>query len=104
MTAYGAREIYVFARSAGFSPDQAVTMTAIALAEPRGNPDAPNAVNADSRGPWQINLAAWGNADWAQRLDLRHPRNNATSAGPSTAGGWRCSSGTGWAGASGPPR
>lgn len=87
MTAYGAREIYVFARSAGFSSDQAVTMTAIALAESGGNPDAHNAVNEDSRGLWQINLEAWGEADWAQGLDLSDPRNNALAAWHASDGG-----------------
>jgi hypothetical protein len=40
MTTYSADEIYGFARAAGFSADQATTMTAIALAESGGNVDA----------------------------------------------------------------
>ena len=53
----GAEEIYAVARQAGFSPDQAVTMTAIALAESGGNPGAHNPNGEDSRGLWQINMS-----------------------------------------------
>jgi type II secretory pathway pseudopilin PulG len=50
------RELYALARQAGFSTQDAVTATAIALAESGGqtnswNPVAPD----DSYGPWQIN-------------------------------------------------
>lgn len=78
----GAEEIYAYARSAGFSPDQAVTMTAIALAESGGNPGAHNPNGEDSRGLWQINIspAANGNAPWLQGLDLYNPRDNAIAA------------------------
>lgn len=54
-----ANEIYQAALGAGFSPDQAVTMTAIALAESSGNPNAhnPNRATGDnSYGLWQINM------------------------------------------------
>ena len=76
----GAEEIYAFARGAGFSPDQAVTMTAIALAESGGNPGAHNPNGEDSRGLWQINVAALGNPEWVQGLDLYNPRDNAIAA------------------------
>jgi Lysozyme like domain/NlpC/P60 family len=74
--------IYAAARQAGFSPDQAVTMTAIAMAESGGNPGAHNSTGEDSRGLWQINLSpqANGNAPWAQTLDLFDPVDNARAA------------------------
>jgi hypothetical protein len=74
--------IYAAARQAGFSPDQAVTMTAIALAESGGNPGAHNSTGEDSRGLWQINLSpqANGNAPWATTLDLFDPVDNARAA------------------------
>ncbi len=53
------KNIYQLARQAGFSNDQAVTMTAIAMAESGGNPNAhnPNASTGDnSYGLWQINM------------------------------------------------
>lgn len=51
-------EIYLVARHAGFTPDQAVTMTAIALAESSGKTDANLVVGntEDSWGLWQINM------------------------------------------------
>jgi Lysozyme like domain len=52
-------EIYALARRAEFSEQQAVTATAIALAESSGNPDAHNdnpATKDDSFGLWQINM------------------------------------------------
>lgn len=54
-----AAEIYQTALAAGFSPEQAVTMTAIALAESGGRPEAhnPNRSTGDnSYGLWQINM------------------------------------------------
>jgi Lysozyme like domain/NlpC/P60 family len=74
--------IYAAARQAGFSPDQAVTMTAIALAESGGNPGAHATSGEDSRGLWQINLSpqANGNAPWAQTLNLFDPVDNARAA------------------------
>ncbi len=58
MPVLSALEIYRYARLAGFSPDQAVTMTAIALAESGGNTDAHNPNGENSQGLWQINAAA----------------------------------------------
>src|SRR3954453_10194310 len=58
MAVLSALEIYKFAKLAGFSPDQAVTMTAIALAESNGNPGAHNPNGENSQGLWQINVAA----------------------------------------------
>jgi cell wall-associated NlpC family hydrolase len=78
--ALDANEIYEAARAAGFSPDQSVTMTAIALAESGGNPGAHNPNNEDSRGLWQINLEAHGGAPWTQGLDMYNPRDNAIAA------------------------
>jgi murein DD-endopeptidase MepM/ murein hydrolase activator NlpD len=49
-------EIYEVARQAGFNHDQAVTWTAIAMAESRGNPFAHATSGEDSRGLWQINV------------------------------------------------
>jgi hypothetical protein len=54
-----AAEIYALARNAGFPGIQAVTMTAIALRESAGDPNAfnGNAATGDrSYGLWQINL------------------------------------------------
>ena len=50
-------EIFDAALQAGFTPDQAVTMTAIALAESGGNTDALNSTGEHSVGLWQINTA-----------------------------------------------
>lgn len=72
-----AQEIYRFARLAGFAPDQAQTMTAIALAESGGNTGAHNPVGEDSRGLWQINVAA--HQDLAG-VDLSDPLENARAA------------------------
>ncbi len=69
-------EIYLVARHAGFSPDQAVTMTAIALAESGGRIDAHNSTGEDSRGLWQINFA-----DHAfPGMDSTNPLDNAKMA------------------------
>ena len=67
---YSAREIYRFARMAGFSPDQSATMTAVALAESGGNSGAHNSSGEDSRGLWQINAAAHPNL---RSVDLYDP-------------------------------
>ena len=63
--------IYAVARQAGFSPDQAVTMTAIAMAESGGNPGAHNPNGEDSRGLWQINMSPHATA-------TRHGRRAST--------------------------
>ena len=69
-------QIYAAARTAGFSPDQATTFTAIALAESGGNTGALNDRGEQSVGLWQINLDAhrntWGN--------LHDPVANARAA------------------------
>ena len=74
----GILQIYQAARAAGFSPDQATTWTAIALAESGGETGAHNPNGEDSRGLWQINVAPgvreniWG--------DLSDPVVNARAA------------------------
>ena len=75
MADYSAREIYRFARLAGFSPDQSVTMTAIALAESGGDTNAHATHGEDSRGLWQINVQAHG--DWVGNRNLYDPLENA---------------------------
>ncbi|MCC2316307.1 NlpC/P60 family protein [Cellulomonas xiejunii] len=77
MAVLSAQEIYRFARMAGFSPEQAQTMTAIALAESGGNTGAHNPVGEDSRGLWQINVAA--HQDLAG-VDLSDALENAKAA------------------------
>jgi cell wall-associated NlpC family hydrolase len=72
-----AGEIYRYARLAGFSPDQAVTMTAIALAESGGNTGAHNPRGEDSRGLWQINMDAHPRFSG---VDLYDPLENAKAA------------------------
>ncbi len=54
-------QIFEAALQAGFTPDQAVTMTAIALAESGGETGALNDVGEHSVGLWQINTAVH---DW----------------------------------------
>ncbi|WP_199819812.1 NlpC/P60 family protein [Streptomyces sp. NRRL S-118] len=78
MPRFSAEQIYAFARQAGFSPDQATTMTAVALAESGGDSRAHNPVGEDSRGLWQINARA--HPDLAQRFDLYDPVDNARAA------------------------
>ncbi len=78
-------EIYQVCLTAGFNPDQAVTWTAIALAESGGNTDAHNPSGEDSWGLWQINVDPavrpnhWG--------DLTDPVNNARAALEVSGGG-----------------
>jgi cell wall-associated NlpC family hydrolase len=79
-----AREIYRFARLAGFQPDEAATMTAIALAESGGETGAHNAVGEDSRGLWQINVAAHPDL---RDVDLSDPLANAKAAFDVSGGG-----------------
>src|SRR6266508_6846586 len=76
-------EIYGYARQAGFSPDQATTMTAIALAESGGNTGAHATVGEDARGLWEINVAAHGE----KYGDLSDPLNNAKAAFDVSGGG-----------------
>src|SRR5690606_93289 len=73
-----AAEIYNVCLEAGFSPDQAVTWTAIALAESGGNTGAHNPSGEDSRGLWQINIdPAVRENRWG---DLSDPVTNARAA------------------------
>lgn len=76
MARLSALEIYQVARAAGFTRDDAVTWTAIALAESGGNPRAHATGIEDSRGLWQINLDAHANK-WG---DLYDPLTNARAA------------------------
>jgi cell wall-associated NlpC family hydrolase len=78
MPRYSAEQIYGFARRAGFSPDEAATMTAISLAESGGNSRAHNPHGEDSKGLWQINGRA--HPDLASRFDLFDPLQNAKAA------------------------
>lgn len=82
---YAAEQIYAFARSAGFEPDEAVTMTAIALAESNGRSSAHNTQGENSRGLWQINALA--HPDLAAELDLFDPSDNARAAFLVSGGG-----------------
>jgi hypothetical protein len=84
MAVYSARDIYRYARLAGFAPDQATTMTAIALAESGGDTRSHNTSGEDSRGLWQINAAA--HPDLARR-DLYDPLENAKAAFRVSGGG-----------------
>lgn len=77
MPVHSAREIYHYAVLAGFSPDQAVTMTAIALAESGGRSGAHNSSGEDSRGLWQINVNAHRSMTGR---DLSDPLENAKAA------------------------
>jgi cell wall-associated NlpC family hydrolase len=80
-----ATEIYNVCLQAGFTPDQAVTWTAIALAESGGNTEAHNPHGEDSWGLWQVNVDpdvrdnAWGN--------LSDPAANARAAYEISRGG-----------------
>jgi cell wall-associated NlpC family hydrolase len=84
MARYTAEQIYAFAREAGFSPDRAATMTAIALAESGGNSSAHNSKNEDSRGLWQINAKAHPKLG---QTDLYDPVQNAKAAFAVSHGG-----------------
>jgi cell wall-associated NlpC family hydrolase len=84
MARYTAEQIYAFAREAGFSPDRAATMTAIAMAESRGNGNAHNPVGENSKGLWQINQNA--HPQFAG-LNLFDPVQNARAAFQVSHGG-----------------
>ncbi|MEU4219247.1 hypothetical protein [Actinoplanes sp. NPDC026623] len=75
MPMYSANQIYGFARRAGFSPDTAATMTAIALAESGGES---RAHGEESRGLWQIDVHL--HPDLLIRYDLHDPQDNADAA------------------------
>jgi len=85
MPRFSAEQIYSFARPAGFSPDEAATMTAIALAESGGNSRSHNPVGEDSRGLWQINARA--HPGLAQKYELFDPVQNALAAHEVSRGG-----------------
>lgn len=78
MPRYNAEQIYAIARDAGFSPDEAATMTAIALAESGGDSRSHNTTGEDSRGLWQINAAV--HPDLAAKYDLWDPAQNVLAA------------------------
>ncbi len=80
-----ADQIYQAARHAGFSPDQSVTMTAIALAESQGKTDAHNPNGEDSWGLWQINFDA--HPHLAELGDRTDPLVNARMAFEVSGGG-----------------
>jgi cell wall-associated NlpC family hydrolase len=67
MATFSIREIYDAALAAGFTPEQATTWTAIALAESGGRTSALNSKGEHSMGLWQINVDPnvranhWGN-------------------------------------------
>lgn len=84
MPQYNAQQIYAFARQAGFSPDQSATMTAIALAESRGNSNAHNPRGEDSKGLWQINARAHPQFNG---MNLYDPLENAKAAFKVSHGG-----------------
>jgi murein DD-endopeptidase MepM/ murein hydrolase activator NlpD len=71
-------QIFEVLREAGFTRDQAVNFTAIAMAESGGNPAARLHTGVeDSRGLWQINLHA--HAQYRD-ADLNDPLTNARAA------------------------
>ena len=72
------RQIYDAARSAGFDQHEAVTWTAIAMAESGGRTAALNTKGEHSIGLWQINMAA--DSGRARYGDLHDPANNARAA------------------------
>ncbi|CAM3910716.1 NlpC/P60 family protein [Kibdelosporangium persicum] len=84
MARYSAEQIYAFAREAGFSPDRAATMTAIAMAESGGNDGAHNPHGENSKGLWQINQAA--HPHFAS-VNLFDPVQNARAAFQVSKGG-----------------
>lgn len=73
MAVLTASEIYDVALAAGFSPDQAVTWTAIALAQTGGTTDA---TGPEGQGLWQIDGAVVG----SNFGDLSDPLANARAA------------------------
>jgi cell wall-associated NlpC family hydrolase len=78
MPRYSAEQIYGFARRAGFTPDEAATMTAVSLAESGGNSKAHNPHGEDSRGLWQINGKA--HPAFLTKYNLYDPLDNAKAA------------------------
>ena len=78
MAVLSIRQIYQVALEAGFTPEQATTWTAIALAESRGRTGALNDRGEHSVGLWQINVAA--DVRRNSYGDLTDPRVNARAA------------------------
>jgi cell wall-associated NlpC family hydrolase len=78
MPRYSPEQIYGFCRLAGFTPDEAATFTAIALAESGGNSRAHNPHGEDSKGLFQINARAHPGLD--RKYDLYDPQQNARAA------------------------
>jgi hypothetical protein len=83
----GDRTIYRLARWAGWTPEQAVIATAVAIAESRGRPRAHNPVPPDdSYGLWQINMLGRLGPERRARFhlssnsDLYQPATNARAA------------------------
>lgn len=76
MTVLDPGQIFQVARQAGFTNDQAVTFTAIALAESGGRTDANAFGTEDSRGLWQVNVGAHGDVFG----NLYNPLVNARAA------------------------
>src|SRR3954454_2592816 len=72
------RQIYDAARTAGFDEHEAVTWTAIALAESGARTSALATQGEHSVGLWQINLAA--DSGRSRYGDLNDPHNNARAA------------------------
>jgi hypothetical protein len=107
-----AAEIYSVARQAGFSPDAAVKMTAIALRESSGNPTLVNPgvrnpvtgvmSNETSYGLWQINMKGdLGQARLAQlglssKDQLYDPLTNARAAYLISSGGSQSALSANW--------
>jgi cell wall-associated NlpC family hydrolase len=85
MARYSAEQIYGFCRMAGFSPDEAATFTAIALAESGGNSQAHNPIGEDSKGLFQINARAHPGLD--SKYNLYDPQQNARAAFEVSRGG-----------------
>jgi hypothetical protein len=94
MATLNARQIYALARNAGLSPAQAITATAVALAESGGRIQAHNATPPDdSYGLWQINML--GDLGPARRAslglkantDLLDPYVNAKAMAQISGGG-----------------
>ena len=72
-------EIYMLLKRAGFMPDEATTMVAVAMAESSGNPAALNPNGEYSQGLFQINTDPGANSDLAY-MDLYDPLQNAQAA------------------------
>jgi SLT domain-containing protein len=72
-------EIYILLKRAGFMPDEATTMVAVAMAESGGRPAVVNSTGEYSTGLFQINTDPRANDDLAY-MDLTDPLQNAQAA------------------------